>query len=96
VRASRTICRFGGAAVAAAMCFVPMATTAFADAMSLNAQLQFAQNQPTTQLRMGDQNSQRCMDNCEQQAETCYRNAQGQAKENCEAAGTQCKRSCIH
>jgi hypothetical protein len=92
MRVANSILHLGGIAIAAIMLSAPMATTALAGAGTglPDAQLQFAQ----TQLRMGNQNMQSCLNNCDQQTTTCYRNAQGRAKEDCENDGTQCKRNC--
>ena len=48
-----------------------------------------------TELRIMTPQAQRCVANCQARAASCYQHARtGDAKENCEVAGTHCKRGC--
>ncbi len=48
-----------------------------------------------TELRIMSPQAQRCDANCSARAQSCYRNAKTNgARENCEAAGTRCRRGC--
>lgn len=85
------ILRYGVVAAFALTLGVSALAPANAETGMLGTPVQLAQ---TTPLRMGNQNTQKCLAACSQRAQSCYRAAKGRAKEDCENGEMSCKNRC--